>query len=143
LKRMKLGQSIVLGIKPTDLNPILPASKAVRESTLMNTRLDTMWTYLSQLGLPVEAFIFSQASDGETRTAAKIILDKDYCVEIHVSYQEPLQMFSGKTDAKYKLMKGKQLLAEGQYITELKDALKKLPICQKGIVTQNGTTIYE
>lgn len=138
MKSLALGQSIVIAVKHTDLNPILPHPLSVRESILINTRLDTMWTFLSQLGLPVEAFIFSNVSEnGESRTAAKIVLTKDYYINIDVKYIEPLESYKGKTDSKYSLYKGTKLLAEGAYITDIKNELKALPICKPGIVTQN------
>lgn len=133
-ENLKIGQTA--SIKHTDLNEIPPPRLSMRESVLMNTRLDTMWTYLSQLGLPVEAFIFAKETDNG-RTSAKIILTKDYCVTIDVKYLEPLESISGKTDSIYTLYKGKQKLAEGAHISNIKNELKALPICKTGIVTQN------
>jgi len=137
LSNLKLGQSIA-ALKPTDLNTIGPPEKMVREALLTNTRLDNTWTYLSQLGVPVESFIFSRASDDhETKSVAKIILAKDYRIDVSVSFIEPLHSLRGKAMTSFKLFKGSQLLGEGGNITDLHALLMKLPIKQKGIITQS------
>ena len=137
LSAMKLGQSIA-ALKPTDLNEIGPPEKMVREALLTNTRLDNTWTYLSQLGIPVESFVFSLCSDDhKSKTVAKIILAKDYRIDVSVSFIEPLHSLRGKAMTSFKLFKGNQLLGEGGNITDLQGALNKLPIKKQGIITQS------
>lgn len=126
LRSLKVGQSLICA-SPLAYNKILPINKYEREKMLINTRLDSYWLKIEQMGIKVTGFLFSDVEkNGKGKTNAKILLTNNYNIEIHVSYQEPVHFFNGKHDIEFLLCHGEQVLKTVSHMEDLRNDLNAL-----------------
>ena len=118
----KLGQ-IIIARKMTENNPVHPPSLAERESTLTNTRLDTIWTKLDQQGIKIKTTRYSEVIKNKA-TPAVMYLENNFKIVLEIHYVEPLQFFAGQTISKYKLYRGSTFIKEAPYVDKLMGMIK-------------------